>query len=43
MNLQKIKEDNISQLSNYDTPFCEQRYTRGPCYLFVQNQIIWSI
>ena len=29
--LQKIKEDNISQLGDYDTPFCEQQYMHGSC------------
>ena len=29
--IQNIKEDNISQLGDYDTPFCEQ-YTHGSCY-----------
>ena len=23
-----MKEDNISQLSDYDAPFCEQQYTQ---------------
>ena len=27
--LQKMKEDNISQLGDYDAPFCEQQYTHG--------------
>ena len=27
-----MKEDNISQLSDYDAPFCEQ-YTHGSCYI----------
>ena len=37
-----MKEDNISQLGDYDAPFREQQYTHGPCYiyLFVQIQII---
>ena len=26
-----MKEDNISQLGDYDAPFCEQQYTHG-CY-----------
>ena len=30
--LQKMKEDNISQLGDYDAPFCEQQYTHGSCY-----------
>ena len=30
--LQKMKED-ISQLGDYDEPFCEQQYTHGPCYI----------
>ena len=24
-----MKEDNISQLGDYDVPFCEQQYTHG--------------
>ena len=28
-----MKEDNISQLGDYDTPFCEQQYTHGFCYI----------
>ena len=28
-----MKEDNISQLGDYDAPFCEQRYTHGSCYI----------
>ena len=31
--LQKMKEDNISQLGDYDAPSCEQRYTLGSCYI----------
>ena len=31
--LQKMKEDNISQLDDYDAPFCEKQYTHGFCYL----------
>ena len=27
--LQKMKEGNISQLGDYDAPFCEQQYTHG--------------
>ena len=27
-----MKEDNISQLGNYDTPFYEQQYRHGSCY-----------
>ena len=27
-----MKEDNISQLGDYDAPFCEQQYTHGSCY-----------
>ena len=26
-----MKEDNISQLGDYDVPFCEQQYTHGSC------------
>ena len=32
-----MKEDNTSQLGDYDAPFCEQQY------LFVQTQIISSV
>ena len=28
-----MKEDNISQLGDYDGPFCEQQYTHGSCYI----------
>ena len=28
-----MKEDNISQLGDYDAPFCEQQYTHGPRYI----------
>ena len=28
-----MKEDNISQLGDYDAPFCEQQYTHGYCYI----------
>ena len=31
--LQKMKEDNISQLGDYDAPFCEQQYTQGSFYI----------
>ena len=32
--LQKLNEDNqVSQLGDYDAPFCEQQYTRGTCYI----------
>ena len=27
-----MKEDNISQLGDYEAPFCEQQYTHGSCY-----------
>ena len=28
-----MKEDNqVSQLGDYDAPFCEQQYTHGSCY-----------
>ena len=33
-----MKEDNISQLGDYDVPFCEQQYTRVLLYLFVRIQ-----
>ena len=32
-NFTKDEEDNISQLGNYDAPFCEQQYTPGSCYI----------
>ena len=37
-----MKEDNISQLGDYDTPFCEQQYMHGSCYisLFKFNHLI---
>ena len=28
-----MKEDKISQLGDYDVPFCEQQYTHGFCYI----------
>ena len=28
-----MKEDNISQLGDYNLPFCEQQYTHGFCYI----------
>ena len=28
-----MKEDNISQLGDYDAPFCEQQYKDGSCYI----------
>ena len=28
-----MKEDNISQLGDYDAPFCEQQYTHESCYI----------
>ena len=28
-----MKEDNISQLGDYDAPFCEQQYTHGSYYI----------
>ena len=31
--LQKMKEENISQLDDYDPPFCEQQYTHRSCYI----------
>ena len=39
-----MKEDNISQLGDYDAPFCEQTiHARVLLYLFVQIKIIWSV
>ena len=32
-NFTKFKEDNISQLSDYGAPSCEQQYTHGSCYI----------
>ena len=29
----KDEIDNISQLDDYDAPFCEQQYTHGSCYI----------
>ena len=28
-----MKEDSISQLGDYDAPFCEQHYTHGSCFI----------
>ena len=28
-----MKEDNISQLGDYNVPFCEQQYTQVSCYI----------
>ena len=28
-----MKEDKISQLGDYDAPFCEQQYAHGSCYI----------
>ena len=28
-----MKEDNISELGDYDVPFYEQQYTHGSCYI----------
>ena len=38
-----MKENSISQLGDYDAPFCEQQYTHCFLYLFVQIQIISSV
>ena len=35
--LQKMKEDNMSQLADYDVLFCEQQYTHGSCYISLFN------
>ena len=42
INFTKIKDDNISQLLDYDVPFCEQQYTHGSCYisLFTSTHLI---
>ena len=31
--LQKMKEYNISQLGDYDVPFCEEQYTHGSFHI----------
>ena len=31
--LQKMKEDNISQLDDYEATFCEEQYAHGSCYI----------
>ena len=28
-----MKEHNISQLGDHDSPFCEQQYMHGSCYI----------
>ena len=28
-----MKEDNMSQLGDYDVPLCEEQYTHGFCYI----------
>ena len=28
-----MEQDNISQLDDYDAPYCEQQYTHGFCYI----------
>ena len=28
-----MKEDNVSQLGDYDAPFYEQQYRHGSCYI----------
>ena len=33
INIRKMKEDNISQLGDYEAPFCEQQYRHGSCYI----------
>ena len=37
-----MKDDNISELSDHDTPFCEQQYMHESCYmsLFDSNHLI---
>ena len=30
-----MKEDNISQLGDYDAPFCEQQYRHGSSYIYL--------
>ena len=38
-----MKEDNISQLGDYDAPFCDNNTRMCLLYLFVQIQIISSV
>ena len=38
-----MKQYNISQLDDYDAPFCGQQTSLVLLYLFVQIQIIWSV
>ena len=33
INFTKMKDDNISQLGDYDVPFCKKQYTHGSCYI----------
>ena len=33
INFTKMKDDNISQLGDYEVPFCEQQYMHGSCYI----------
>ena len=33
INFKKMKENNISQLGDYNAPFCEQQYTHGSYYI----------
>ena len=37
VNFTKMIEDNISQLGDYDGPFCEQQYSHGSCYISLFN------
>ena len=31
--LQRMKEDNISQIGDHDEPFCKQQSMHGSCYI----------
>ena len=28
-----MREDDISELGDYDAPFCDQQYTHGSCHI----------
>ena len=37
INFTKMKEDNISQLGDYDVPLCEQQYKHGSSIFLCSN------
>ena len=39
MELLKRLYHSISQIVDYDAPFCEQQYTHGSCYISLFNPI----